>query len=245
MHWGKNIVYRIPLCKNGPGNVGWLDWTPPSGGTSELTDAIIPPAYSPSIDLPSWQFVTETGNVNAAQVETALRTWDGQVVLIPIFDSTCDDTPDGPGCRATARRPTGGNGQNQWYHLPEIAAFQLCDLTVSDCGSFAHGAYVNGQQQAHLRGRRKRRNLLLWSASSWTSSSRALSVTSVRPERPQRDHRGPAHQVVGTLCGGQAPRSRGRGSGVSGRPGRCPCAPPPGRKHPPDLTRRAMHARTD
>ncbi len=28
-------VYIVPLCKNGPGNVGWVDWTPKGGGTSE------------------------------------------------------------------------------------------------------------------------------------------------------------------------------------------------------------------
>lgn len=32
--------YIIPLCMNGPGNVGWLDWTPTAGGTSELEAAI-------------------------------------------------------------------------------------------------------------------------------------------------------------------------------------------------------------
>jgi hypothetical protein len=147
-HWGKNIVYRIPLCKNGPGNVGWLDWTPPAGGTSELVDAIIPPPYSPDIDLPSWQFVTETGNINSASVESALRHWDGQPVLIPIFDSTCDDTPSGPGVADCPPGHTGGNGQNQWYHLPEVAAFQLCDPTVSGCAGFSHGAYVNGNNTA-------------------------------------------------------------------------------------------------
>ena len=29
-------VITIPLCKNGPGNVGWIDWSPTAGGTSEL-----------------------------------------------------------------------------------------------------------------------------------------------------------------------------------------------------------------
>ena len=26
-------LHTIPLCKNNPGNVGWLDWTPTMGGT--------------------------------------------------------------------------------------------------------------------------------------------------------------------------------------------------------------------
>lgn len=36
------------------GNVGWLDWTPPDGGTSELNNSIQTPT-SPAIPLPSWQ----------------------------------------------------------------------------------------------------------------------------------------------------------------------------------------------
>ena len=32
--YSKNTAtpYVIPLCKNDPGNVGWLDWDPPAGG---------------------------------------------------------------------------------------------------------------------------------------------------------------------------------------------------------------------
>ena len=37
VHWVGYKLYKIPLCKNGPGNVGWIDWSPPAGGTSELT----------------------------------------------------------------------------------------------------------------------------------------------------------------------------------------------------------------
>ena len=64
--WALNQVYRVPLCKSGPGNVGWLDWTPPGGGTSELINSITTP-NNPNINLPSWQFVTATGNVNSAR----------------------------------------------------------------------------------------------------------------------------------------------------------------------------------
>ena len=31
--WVLGPVYIVPLCQNGPGNVGWIDWTPPGGGT--------------------------------------------------------------------------------------------------------------------------------------------------------------------------------------------------------------------
>ena len=57
-------VTVIPLCKTGPGNVGWLDWTPTGGGTSELIDAILTPS-NPDISWPNWYYVTSTGNVNS------------------------------------------------------------------------------------------------------------------------------------------------------------------------------------
>ncbi|MEA3408990.1 MAG: hypothetical protein U9Q95_01435, partial [Candidatus Eisenbacteria bacterium] len=34
--WLHNTLYVIPLCSSGPGNVGWIDWDPQGGGTSEL-----------------------------------------------------------------------------------------------------------------------------------------------------------------------------------------------------------------
>ena len=52
--WDKFTVYKVPLCGNSPGNVGWIDWYPPAGGASEIADAIDHP-NNPPIDLPSWQ----------------------------------------------------------------------------------------------------------------------------------------------------------------------------------------------
>lgn len=145
-HWGTNVVYRIPLCKNGPGNVGWIDWSPTAGGTSELIDEILNPS-GPPIVIPSWNYVTETGNVNSKGVEDALRTYDGDVVLIPIFDSTCDTEPSGPDVEDCPAGNVGGNGQNQWYHFPEVSALQLCDASIAAC-PLPHGAYVNGNNSA-------------------------------------------------------------------------------------------------
>jgi hypothetical protein len=141
------VIYKIPLCKNGPGNVGWLDWTPPAGGKSELADSITTP-NNPAIDLPSWQFVTETGNVNDKKVDTALNNYDGQVVMIPQFDATCDADPT-PGT-AVSSCPTGhlgGNGANQWYHMPSFGFLKLCDPALAGCGGLK-GAYVNGVNKA-------------------------------------------------------------------------------------------------
>jgi hypothetical protein len=158
--WVLGPVYKVPLCQNGPGNVGWIDWTPPSGGTSELIGSITTP-NNPAINLPSWNFVTETGNVNSAGVETALRAYDGQVVLIPQFDQTCGphagvipnssvpaiNTPPNYGCPAG---DLGGNGSNQWYRFPSFAYFEMCISTDSGCVAVGatHGAYVNGNNSS-------------------------------------------------------------------------------------------------
>lgn len=131
--WPKGIRTIVPLCKNNPGNVGWLDWTPKGGGTSELIDSILTPD-NPAIDLPSWQYVTATGNVNSKGVEDALNTYIGQVVLFPLFDLTCADDPNKAqvgvapsyGCG-----DIGGSGQNQWYRIPRFAAFLLERAHVS------------------------------------------------------------------------------------------------------------------
>jgi len=145
------------------GNVGWLDWTPPGGGASELNNSIqTPTSPSPAIPLPSWRYVTATGNVNRAGVESALRAYDGQIVLIPQFDLTCNtgnnssppdstkpaiDTGQNYGCPAG---DLGGNGQNQWYRLPSFAHFQLCISADPACTAVgaSFGAYVNGNSSA-------------------------------------------------------------------------------------------------
>jgi hypothetical protein len=157
--WVYGPIYKVPLCQNGPGNVGWIDWTPPNGGVSELVTSVNTP-NNPNINLPSWQFVTQTGNTNSASLETALRNYDGEVVLIPQFDLTCNagngnpqPTPDstvpaintGPnyGCPAGG---LGGNGTNQWYRMPSFAFFQFCTSTDPACTAVGatHGAYTNG-----------------------------------------------------------------------------------------------------
>lgn len=150
-----HTVYKVPLCSNSPGNVGWIDWTPPSGGTSELIQSVMV-SNNPAIPLPSWQYITSTGNPNTQALETAVRSWDGQIVLIPQFDLTCNP---GPGSSPDSSSPAittgpnygcptgvGGNGQNQWYRLPSFAHFQLCISTDPDCAlaGAPYGAYLNG-----------------------------------------------------------------------------------------------------
>jgi hypothetical protein len=167
--WVTGVVYRIGLCKNDPGNVGWLDWSPPGGGANEVVCEIVNP-NNPAILLPSWQNVTATGNTNGggpctdantgttySGVEDALRKYDGQVVLIPQFSApTCNPGPHGTpnqsqvslapnyGCAPSDQN---GNGQNQWYRFTSFAFLELCSPTTAGCGGL-HGAYIQGNNQA-------------------------------------------------------------------------------------------------
>lgn len=126
--------YVIPLCKNGPGNVGWLDWTPTAGGTSELESSIYSP-NNPAVPLPSWQYMTATGNVNSQAIEDAINSYHGQAGLILTFDSTCDVQPAGIDKGDCPPGNVGGNGSNQYYHVPALSALRL---------DSPKAAYING-----------------------------------------------------------------------------------------------------
>lgn len=159
--WTKsNVPLTVPLCKAGPGNVGWLDWTPTAGGTSELEDSIRNPDND-QMTIPDWFYVTDTGNTNKSGVEDALNeVWGGKVVLIPMFDGTCDAAPTGPGLNNCPAGNVGGHGQQQWYHLPQFASFMFCGGTPNWCDgtygpndnelgpSYGQGAYINGTNTA-------------------------------------------------------------------------------------------------
>ncbi len=135
--WAVGQHLTLPICGGNPGSVGWLDWTPPAGGSSELAAVIADPPDI-SVPLPSWQYVTQTGDISAKTVEDALNAYAGSVVLIPFFDSTCNETPTNnqtSGCPV----PPGGEGQNQWYHISKFLSFQLDD---------PKGAFVNGNNSA-------------------------------------------------------------------------------------------------
>src|SRR3990172_4689597 len=144
----------VPLCVNGPGNVGWLDWTPTAGGTPELEQSIRYPDND-EMTIPDWFYVTSTGDVNSKLIEDALNeTWGGKVVLFPQFDLTCDAQPRGPGLDDCPAGHVGGNGQQQWYHLPQFAAFQFCGGTPNWCDgsgggtTYGQGAYITGNDKA-------------------------------------------------------------------------------------------------
>lgn len=145
-YWGLNQLYVVPLCSTGPGNVGWLDWTPPAGGTSELADSIENP-NNPYLAWPAWYFVSQTGNINAAQVENAINdTWAGEAVFLPEFDGTCNTEPSNDELSGCPPPNVGGNGQNQWYHFAAVSSFRFCDDDIAACTSagFTQGAYITG-----------------------------------------------------------------------------------------------------
>ena len=162
-YWKFNFVYKIPLCQASPGNVGYLDWDPPAGGAGEVVCSILT-ADNPAIDLPSWQYVTATGNANGGggdcsmTIEESLRSHEGKVVLAPQFDLTCNPSPgeevdNTPSAVITAPNygcpagDLGGSGTNQWYRMPSFAFMQLCSPTVAGCKGL-EAAYIAGNNSA-------------------------------------------------------------------------------------------------
>jgi hypothetical protein len=147
-------AFVISLCKSADGNVGWLDWDPADGGgASEVRDSIVTP-NNPPIPLPSWQLVSQTGNMNMLDIETQLRVYDGQVVFVPLFDAQCGIDPGDPTSTTCTDPP---HGANTWYHIPKVLAFRFCGPQPEldgPCGAvvgpdgvardYNHGAYING-----------------------------------------------------------------------------------------------------
>lgn len=137
---GPENVIAIPLCSNGPGNVGWIDWTPPFGGASEIGASIRTPNNGP-ISTKHWYFINETGAITS--LDDDLDTWEGKDIMLPIFYAKADDpatsgtdesligscsaTPTGNQDQVGDCPPgqigfTGGQG---WYFLISFGDFHL------------------------------------------------------------------------------------------------------------------------
>jgi Flp pilus assembly protein TadG len=116
----------VPLCKNGPGGVGWLDM----GCGGNLADEITNPCNGP-FDIPAW-FHSASGNSNNVESEINNK-YQGKLMLVPMFDATCRDVPS-TGLPADCTDP--GNGDNLYYHIPRFADFLL------------HEAYIQGDDNA-------------------------------------------------------------------------------------------------
>jgi len=128
----------VPLCKNGPGGVGWLDM----GCGGNLADVITTPC-NVAFDIPTW-LQSSTGNSN--NVESEVNAYRNTVILIPMFDSTCRDVPNS-GLPADCTDP--GSGTNLWYHIPRFAEFLLDEAFIqgndnTDCNSGKGSPYIGG-----------------------------------------------------------------------------------------------------
>jgi hypothetical protein len=117
--------YIIPLCGNNPGSVGWIDWSPPAGGDSELAAEICDPETV--ITLPDWYYVTSTGNTNSNSVQTCFEKWVGTTIMFPLFEDTCRTDP---GDVTECNDPAPIGGINQWYYFPRAAAFALTGVYI-------------------------------------------------------------------------------------------------------------------
>ena len=139
VEWDVDALQIFPLCSSGPGNVGWLDWDPSAGGTSDLSEAITNP-NNPEMSIPGWFEIAQTGSPSSpSQIESALEAYvaGDQEVVIPLFDATCSTQP--PSVEANACTTGPGTGQNQYYHLAGWVALDMewIDLNggPSVCGS--------------------------------------------------------------------------------------------------------------
>lgn len=104
--WNPALESTVPLCKNGPGSVGWLQWPcQTQNGTPGLIDEITAPC-SVDITVPAW-ISTSTGNTNDPGVEAALNAYHDQLVWLPEFDNTR------------------GTGSGLQYHIIRFQAFYL------------------------------------------------------------------------------------------------------------------------
>lgn len=125
--WERDEEYVIPLCGNNPGSVGWIDWTPPHGGDSELAAQICDPNPPYPIILPDWFYVTSSGNTNSGPVQDCFETHIGDPIMIPLFEDTCRTDP-GDSTVCTDPAPIGG--VNQWYYLPRAASLWLTGVYI-------------------------------------------------------------------------------------------------------------------
>jgi Flp pilus assembly protein TadG len=134
--WAADQPITLPICGGNPGSVGWIDWTPPTGGTSEVVSVVQNPPLVP-LPLPVWKYITQTGGISASGLEDALNAYAGDIVQVPIFDSTCPDTPTND--QLSGCLNPGGTGTQQWYHVIKLLSFRL---------DSPKGAYINGNNES-------------------------------------------------------------------------------------------------
>jgi hypothetical protein len=142
--WTYDARVILPICKYNGGNFGWLDWSPPNGGSSELVYCLNNPSdesvcFPTSTSIPTWLEAAQQGNPSNSTLEAAINQWayalTGQTILIPLWDEVCATDPgDGNSCSGQTIRSPSGN-QN-FYHITKFGIFEL------------EVAYTNGSNTA-------------------------------------------------------------------------------------------------
>ena len=143
-------------------------------GVGNLEDQIITPNPGP-FDLPTW-LQTKPGNMN--NVDAAMNTYDGQIILIPMFDGTCKDKPTGlalTDCTAGA-----GVGNNTWYHI-RSSPHSYLTMPTSKATTTLNATRLRALRLSAGRGRRR--------ASRDGSSSTSPKVRSYLAEAAHRTRR--------------------------------------------------------
>ncbi|MEX0630079.1 MAG: pilus assembly protein TadG-related protein [Chloroflexota bacterium] len=131
-------LVTLPFCRTAAGSIGWLDWDPDDGGgANEIEEEILNPTWEwPG---PDWYQVTQTGDINSSRIEAAINTYTNLPIYLPMFDGVCSFDPGVDLC------PPDDNpgGSNVWYHLPQLAAFQLLDPRNPE-GDPPRSAWITG-----------------------------------------------------------------------------------------------------
>ena len=150
----------LPLCKTGPGTVGWLDITPhdPScngNGATFLACEITTPGNT-GLQTPIW-IHTVTGNTNSVQVQDAMNQFIGKPVEIPFYECMSDNVgqvgpaPYCPGSTidpGSPVAPPGTAGNNTYYRIVAIGNFVLDQAYIQsnnpECNQLPGSPFVGG-----------------------------------------------------------------------------------------------------
>lgn len=108
---------------DGQGNFGWLDWNGGSPSTPELADNILHPSNSGYWHIGD-SVPSAPGVKGSSQVISALNTWMGHHVTIPLYSSIS------------------GNGNNATYQICGFAEFVLTGFNFHGCHKWIEGYFI-------------------------------------------------------------------------------------------------------
>lgn len=117
----REFVSTVPICKDGPGGVGFLDLCPTS--KVKLEDQIAGGCGPIVLDIPTW-LQSDPGGPSNKKVEDALNAYRGDVIFLPLYDDVCRDIPATGKPEDCDRKNLSGKFH---YHIPKFAAFLLLD----------------------------------------------------------------------------------------------------------------------